>query len=244
MKENKYDEPSFFEKYSQMDRSKKGLKGAGEWHALKKMLPDFSGKRMLDLGCGFGWHCRYALEHGAAETVGVDISKKMLERAKEMTHSSKAIYLCQPIEDYTYPESAFDVVLSSLALHYVESFEKICNKVRRTLVSGGDFIFSVEHPIFTAYGSQDWYYDQEGHLLHWPVDRYFTEGRRDAVFLGEPVTKYHKTLTTYLNGLLQSGFEIREVIEPMPEESMLDTIPGMREELRRPMMLLVSARKR
>ena len=54
MKENKYDDEIFFEKYSQMDRSKKGLTGAGEWHELKKMLPDFKGKKVLDLGCGFG----------------------------------------------------------------------------------------------------------------------------------------------------------------------------------------------
>ena len=57
--------PRFFEQYSHMQRSIRELEGAGEWHELKKMLPDFSGKRVLDLGCGFGWHCRYAAEHGA-----------------------------------------------------------------------------------------------------------------------------------------------------------------------------------
>ena len=40
MKENKYDDPVFFEKYSQMERSKKGLEGAGEWYELKKLIPD------------------------------------------------------------------------------------------------------------------------------------------------------------------------------------------------------------
>ena len=69
MKENPYDNPEFFEKYSQMDRSKKGLSGAGEWAALKELLPDFSGKRVLDLGCGYGWHCAYAAEHGAVSVV-------------------------------------------------------------------------------------------------------------------------------------------------------------------------------
>ena len=67
MKENKYDDPQFFEKYSHMARSEQGLEGAGEWYALQKMLPDFSGKRVLDLGCGYGWHCRYAARQGAAE---------------------------------------------------------------------------------------------------------------------------------------------------------------------------------
>ena len=54
--ENTYDRKEFFEKYSQMERSVKGLEGAGEWHELQKLLPDFSGKRVLDLGCGFGWY--------------------------------------------------------------------------------------------------------------------------------------------------------------------------------------------
>ena len=52
MKENKYDEQIFFEKYSQMSRSKEGLEGAGEWETLRQILPDFRGKRVLDMGCG------------------------------------------------------------------------------------------------------------------------------------------------------------------------------------------------
>ena len=55
MKENKYDNDVFFEKYSRMDRSKVGLSGAGEWSELQKLLPDFNGKRVLDLGCGYGF---------------------------------------------------------------------------------------------------------------------------------------------------------------------------------------------
>jgi hypothetical protein len=89
--------------------------------------------------------------------------------------------------------------------------------------SGGDFIFSVEHPIFTAYGAQDWYCDAQGKRLHWPVDQYFSEGMRRAVFLGEEVIKYHKTLTTYVNILINSGFEITGLIEPTPEENILHT---------------------
>ena len=70
MKENKYEDDAFFAEYSKMSRSVDGLAGAGEWHAFRKLMPDFSGKRVLDLGCGFGWHCAYALEHGAQSVVG------------------------------------------------------------------------------------------------------------------------------------------------------------------------------
>lgn len=244
MKQNKYDDDTFFNKYSNMDRSKNGLEGAGEWHELKNMLPDFKDKRVLDLGCGFGWHCRYAVENGARSVIGIDISQKMLSEAKSKTKYGNIEYICMPIEDIDFPEESFDVVISSLALHYVKSFEDVLVRVYKCLSKGGDFVFSVEHPIFTAQGPQDWYYDGKGNILHWPVDHYFTEGIRNAKFLGEEVIKYHRTLTTYLNSLIKLGFEITGVVEPKPAENMLNTVPGMLDELRRPMMLLVSARKK
>lgn len=243
MKENKYDDKIFFEKYSQMDRSKKGLAGAGEWHELKKMLPDFKEKRVLDLGCGFGWHCIYAVEQGAASAVGIDISSKMLSEARKKTKFSNVEYIQMPIEDIDFKKDSFDIVLSSLAFHYIKSFEDICKKVNLYLVEGGEFIFSVEHPVFTAQGKEDWYYDENGNILHWPVDSYYLEGKRESIFLGEKVVKYHKTLTTYLNTLLKTGFEITEIVEAQPSAEMLETIPEMEDELRRPMMLLVSAKK-
>ena len=111
MKENKYDDNIFFQKYSQMSRSQQGLAGAGEWETLRKMLPDFKDKRVLDLGCGYGWHCIYAMEHGASSVVGVDISHKMLEVAKEKTHFPQVEYKCCAIEDVEFPEESFDVIL-------------------------------------------------------------------------------------------------------------------------------------
>ena len=122
MKENKYDDPTFFDKYSRMPRSKEGLAAAGEWHVLRRMLPSFEGKRVLDLGCGFGWHCRYAVEQGAASVVGVDLSERMLAEARAMTDSPAIQYLRMPIEAIDFPAGSFDVAISSLAFHYVESF--------------------------------------------------------------------------------------------------------------------------
>lgn len=243
MKENKYDDPAFFNQYKKMNRSINGLEAAGEWHELKKMLPDFTDKRVLDLGCGMGWHCRYAESQGAKSVVGIDLSAKMLQHAKAMTQSTKIDYIQSAIEDSDFPADSFDCVISSLAFHYVESFQAICQKVYHSLSNNGSFVFSVEHPIFTAEGQQDWYYNEVGQRLHWPVDCYFTEGLRRTVFLGEAVSKYHRTLTTYLTELIKTGFDIVEVNEPMPEASMLKESQEMQDELRRPMMLLISARK-
>ena len=147
MQENKYDNPVFFEKYSQMSRSREGLSGAGEWETLKDLLPDFAGKRVLDLGCGYGWHCIYAMEQGAMSVTGVDLSEKMLEVAREKTHFPQARYLRMPIEEINFAENSFDIVLSSLALHYVASFDAVAKRVNRCLVAGGSFVFSAEHPI-------------------------------------------------------------------------------------------------
>lgn len=91
MKENKYNNQAFFFKYAQMSRSKEGLSGAGEWTELQKILPDFQNKKVLDLGCGYGWHCKYATEHGASYVLGTDISSKMLEIAKNKNFDSKLI---------------------------------------------------------------------------------------------------------------------------------------------------------
>lgn len=243
MKENKYDDEAFFAQYSQMERSTKGLEGAGEWHALRGMLPDLRGKRVLDLGCGFGWHCRYAAEQGAASVIGTDISAKMLEKAREMTAAPNVSYEQVAIEDIAYPDGSFDVIISSLALHYIASFDAVCKTVARLLSAGGAFVFSVEHPIFTAQGKQDWVDGPDGTHLFWPVDRYFEEGVRHAVFLGEAVTKYHHTMTTFLQSLLQNGFMLTGFIEPEPDPVLLAQHPEYMDELRRPMFALFSAQK-
>ena len=146
------------------------------------------------------------------------------------------------MEDLQFPPETFDIVLSSLAFHYVKDFGPLAENIARWLKKGGHLVFSVEHPVFTSSGPQDWYYDETGEILHFPVDNYYYEGPRKAIFLGEPVVKYHRTLTTYLNTLLQNGLTLQHIIEPQPPAEMMD-IPGMKDEMRRLMMLLVSAMK-
>lgn len=243
MKENKYDDERFFEKYSQMLRSQKGLQGAGEWSELQKLLPDFKEKRILDLGCGYGWHCKYAADHGAAAVLGTDISQKMIQTAQRINSAAHIEYRCTAMEDLRFPADTFDAVISSLAFHYIRDFKPLVANIAKWLKTGGSLVFSVEHPVFTSYGTQDWYYDENGKILHFPVDNYYYEGQREAIFLGEKVIKYHRTLTTCLNTLLENGFELQHIIEPQPPAEMMH-LEGMKDEMRRPMMLLVSAIKK
>jgi 2-polyprenyl-3-methyl-5-hydroxy-6-metoxy-1,4-benzoquinol methylase len=78
MAQNIYDHPEFFENYSRLRRSVEGLAGAPEWPALRALLPDLRGLQVVDLGCGFGWFCRWAREQGAARVLGIDVSDRML----------------------------------------------------------------------------------------------------------------------------------------------------------------------
>src|ERR1700722_12531655 len=82
MTQNIYDVQEFFEGYSRLSRSVQGLSGAAEWPAMRALLPNLHGLRVVDLGCGFGWFCRWAREQGAASVPGLDVSEKMLAQAR------------------------------------------------------------------------------------------------------------------------------------------------------------------
>jgi 2-polyprenyl-3-methyl-5-hydroxy-6-metoxy-1,4-benzoquinol methylase len=50
------------------------------------------GLRVVDLGCGFGWFCRWAREQGAARVLGLDVSENMLARARAATADADITY--------------------------------------------------------------------------------------------------------------------------------------------------------
>lgn len=243
MKQNKYDDKEFFAKYSEMPRSVEGLKSAGEWPAFQALLPDLRDRQVLDLGCGFGWHCRYAREQGARSVIGVDLSEKMLTRAKATTNDPRIEYRQSAIEDVDFSPDQFGIVISSLALHYIEAFDLVCKNVHRWLTADGSFVFSVEHPMFTSREEQDWYRGSNGRLLHWPVDHYQQEGSRKTRWIADDVIKYHRTTATYVNTLVDSGFRVMKLLEPTPSAEILARWPDWKDESRRPMFMLISAVK-
>lgn len=223
-----------------MPRSKDGLKAAGEWHQLKHLFPVLQGKHVLDLGCGYGWHCKFSAENGAAKVLGIDLSQRMINEAQSRNMDSRIEYRVCGIEEYAYPKNQWDCVISNLALHYIENIEQVFKNVHRTVKPDGIFIFNIEHPVFTAGVGQDWIYTDEGKPKCWPIDDYFQPGERKTNFLGQEVIKQHHTLTQILMGLLNNGFFLETVEEAQPPKEMMN-IPGMQDELRRPMMLLVKA---
>ena len=89
------------------------------------MLPDLTGKSVVDLGCGYGWFCRAARELGASEVTGVDISEKMLARAAELTADPQIHYQRSDLDALKLDESSLDLVYSSLALHYLPELDTL-----------------------------------------------------------------------------------------------------------------------
>jgi len=232
---NHYDDPAFFEAYAQMSRSLQGLEGAGEWHQLKKLIPDAAGLDVLDIGCGYGWHCKYAAENGARNVVGIDMSERMIAEAKRRNGDERITYRLCAANDYEYPAKSYDLVISNLVLHYIEDLDEIYRKIYAALRPGGVFVMNIEHPTFTAGVNQQFSADGR-----WPVDDYYYPGKRQTDFLGHVITKYHHTLTQILMGLINAGFRLEAVEEAMPPEQWRSAMP---DEMRRPMMLLVKAAK-
>ncbi|EMN8532682.1 class I SAM-dependent methyltransferase [Enterobacter hormaechei subsp. xiangfangensis] len=242
MAQNIYDNPAFFEGYAQLPRSVQGLNGAPEWPALKAMLPDLTGKAVVDLGCGYGWFCRAARELGASDVTGVDISEKMLARAAELTDDNRIHYQRSDLESLALKANSLDLVYSSLALHYLPELDTLFARVQRALKPGGSLVLSMEHPIYTCATRQGWLTDDSGERF-WGVNHYQDESQRVSNWLADGVIKYHRTLGTTLNALIKAGLTISEVNEWGPTQTQVDAWPALAEEAERPMLVLIAARK-
>jgi SAM-dependent methyltransferase len=242
MTQNIYDRPDFFHGYSQLSRSVEGLEGAAEWPALRAMLPDLSGLKVIDLGCGYGWFCRWARKQGAMRVVGIDISEKMLARAQATTADECITFERANLERLDLPEARFDLAYSSLVLHYIDDAARFFQMVHWALVPRGRFVFSTEHPIYMAPSNPGWSIDAAGRRT-WPLDRYLVEGPRVTDWLAKGVVKHHRTIGTTLNLLMQSGFTIQYVEEFCPTAEQITAKPELAAERERPMFLLVAARK-
>ncbi len=242
MSQNIYDNQDFFEKYIKLDRQVRGLDGAPEWKSVKKLLPPLNGKRVIDLGCGFGWFCRFAVEQGAKSALGIDISKNMIAKANTFPHNPAITYEVADLEELQLSANSFDLAYSSLTFHYIKNFEKLVKTIHRALTPKAKLVFTMEHPIYTAPSSQKFITDSEGKRIY-PLNNYQIEGKRISNWLADGVVKQHIKMDTIFNTLIDTGFNILHVEEWEPSTEQLKEHPEWAEELDRPLFLLISAQK-
>lgn len=243
MAQNIYDDPKFLAGYSEFPRSRDGLAATSEWPALHALLPAISGKRVVDLGCGFGQLSRWLGDQGAQSVIGIDLSEKMLARAVAETSNPAVSYRRDNLDALVLAPASAELIVSSMALHYVEDFGRIAAMLFDALAPGGQLVFSVEHPIYAARAEPEWVTAADGRQAFAIAD-YLIEGRRVTNWIVDGIVKYHRTIGTMLNILTGAGFAYRAVDEWKPSDKQFAAHPEWRAtELTRPMFLLMSLTK-
>ncbi len=242
--QNIYDNEIFFAGYQNIRANSSNANDLFETPALFSLLPDLTGKTVLDLGCGCGDHCAEFARRGAAGVVGIDISQKMLQVARAENSHQNIRYQLLPMERIGELDEAFDVVVSSLAVHYVEDLAGLARNVYALLKAGGSFVFSQENPLNTCFSAGSrWTRDEQGNKLFANISNYSTDGERRSVWFVEGVQKYHRTFSSILNTLVDAGFRVEKMVEPVPTAEVLREHPEYSDLLHRPDFLLVKAGK-
>lgn len=231
MKQNIYDHPDFFKGYKDLRNNDKGMNELLEQPTMKRLMRSVKGKTVLDLGCGMGHQIESILPQEPEKVVGVDISQKMLAEARKKASSSIVQLVCQPVEEYEFGVEQFDLVLSSMTLHYVADLKTLFQKIYTSLKPQGQFLFSIEHPICTA----------ALHSLSNILNRtdYATEGPRKQDWFIKDIIKYHRKASTIIEEALEAGFVLKNLQEPTPDTKLLERRPDFNKHIQYPPMLIL-----
>jgi SAM-dependent methyltransferase len=204
--------------------------------ATLSLLPETAGKKVLDAGCAAGWYTEWLLDQGAAEVTAVDFSPEMIGMARRRV-GDRARLICGDLnEPLSYMEDASaDIVLSSLALHYLKDWKPVMREFHRVLKEEGTLVFSVHHPFmdFTVFKK----------------DNYFcTELLNDEWDIGSETVQvqfYRRPLSSIISSVLEAEFTLEALLEPMPTEDFRKVLPESYDKLtRRPQFLFIRAVKR
>jgi ubiquinone/menaquinone biosynthesis C-methylase UbiE len=211
--------------------------------AMYKLLPDLKGMTVISLGCGSGEDCNYLQTHEASKVVGIDISKGMIDIAKQSY--SKCIFQVMDMEKLTFDDSSFDFAYSSLAIHYIDDWTKVFKQVYRILKPGSYFLFSCNHPISTS--MEVMHDDDQMEVLELAYSKNkqtnqvsirgdYMSRRSLPAHPDLSVTTWHKPIGEISSEATNAGFVIAAIVEPKPLPKMkeisdrnfkkLDKIPG------------------
>lgn len=204
-----------------------------------ELAGSLAGLDIIDLGCGYGDFGREALKAGARSYQGVEASARMVKRARQTLAGTSARIEQQRLEDWRPSGDLVDLVTARLVLHYVADLAPVLASVAAALKAGGHFIFSVEHPVLTSCSRSL----TKRHRTSWEVDDYFTEGARSYPWLGQEVTKYHRTLATQLKLLEDAGLVFEALREGRPQREHFSDVSEYERRNRIPLFLVVRARQ-
>lgn len=198
---------------------------------IEKLLGDVRNQKMLDAGCGEGYLARYYAKKGASVTA-IDLSERLIETSEQLTENEN-IEVDYRVDNVCYiesvPKDEFDIILSNLVLLNIACLKKALQEFCRVLRVGGHLVFSIVHPAFNFYGPGSWEMGEkdpetnrrEG--LYFKIDKYFEEKEyqrywrtRQGEKFPEPISFFHRTLSTYIEALISTGFRLLVLEEPQP----------------------------
>ena len=239
-----YDDAKFFKNYLELRKARYNYNDLIEQPLIFDLLGDLSGKEVIDIGCGYGAMSKRIAEHGAKKVLGLDNSEKMIQKACEEYGHACVSYRTLPMEQLSEITDEYDVVVSCLAIHYVENLYRLFSDIYRLTKTKGSFVFSMEHPMYTAsMHPQHWISDSNNQIVAFATDHYGVEGKREIEWLGKPVLKFHHKMETVINALIKSGFVIEQILEPTPTPDMLKMVPKTIHEIHRPAYLIAKCHK-
>jgi 2-polyprenyl-6-hydroxyphenyl methylase/3-demethylubiquinone-9 3-methyltransferase len=227
---------SFAERYDAIAPTKPH-NGLCERPATLSLLGEVAGLRVLDAGCGPGI-CSEILARAGATVHGIDFVPKMVALARRRCAGLPATFAVGDLAGLDGLEGAFDGILCSLALDYVEHLADAFAGFRRAARPDGFLVFSMAHPM------SDWmnerirgdgvYHERSRFGLHWTG-------------FGEPppfVEAYRRPLSEILNALAAAGWALERIVEPRPLPEMRAVSPQLYERLERaPEFICVRARR-
>jgi SAM-dependent methyltransferase len=235
-----YDDDAVFATYMQHRLRSDTPNDTLEKPILCELIGSVQHARILDLGCGDAGIGRDLLAAGAATYFGIDGSRRMIAAAERALAGTAGRVVLHAIEGWQYPRAAFDLVISRLAIHYIGDFPALCARVHETLIPGGRFIFSVEHPVITSC-SRGW--DSASPRQDWLVDDYFASGPRLTAWLGGTVQKYHRTVEEYFGMLQHAGFTVEQLRESRPRRDQFQDEATYERRRRIPLFLFLAGRR-
>ena len=210
------------------------------------MLPDLAGKHVLDIGCGMGHHAKQYSNMGAETVLGIDISEKMLEYARNHHYAENIVYRQMALEDIGCLKEEFDVVTSSLVFDYAEDLDQLMKDVNGIMKDNAHFVFSISHPMVTAYDGEypKFTCAESGERIYANVRNYFVEGKRTINRVVDKYEFYHRTFSSMVNSLIKAGFLIEECRESCASEKLRNEYPNkFGGTIHRPEFLFFKCRK-
>jgi SAM-dependent methyltransferase len=233
-----YDRPSVAERYRDYERSPSDPVEVMEEPALLEEVGSVAGLDIIDLGCGDAEFGRRALEDSCASYLGIDDSGAMLAGARRMLDGTRAVLRHARIEDFEPVRNSLDLVVSRLALHYVDDVTAVFAACSEGLRVGGRMVFTVLHPLITSNDARG----PDELRQSWVVDGYFQQGPKQRRWLEDTVTWYHRPLETWIQEFLDAGFQLTTVSECEPLRDRLPDVAEYERRRRIPLFLLISGR--